>query len=155
MFRFIILISLLLPATGFSQLYINKTKSQVKQELNKRFLKKDSISASITETDSTLLLKIRGAGVTEADHIYGFDRSGKCSTEKIVTWCDSCHEKLLQQLLADKKYNWKKINMNQYVSDFSESLFIEVQVMDDVYSFTILKFSLNKKMYDFLLEKNN
>ena len=155
MFRIIIVILLFLPATGFSQLYINKTKSQVKQELGKKILKKDSISASITETDSTLLLKIRGAGVIEADHIYGFDRSGKCSTEKTITWCDSCHEKLLQPLLAEKKYNWKKINMNQYVSEFSASLFIEIQVSDDTYSFTIFKFSLNKKMYDFLLEKNN
>ena len=155
MLRFIIVILFFLPATGFSQLYINKTKSQVKHELSKRFLKKDSVSAIITETDSTLLLKIRGSGVIESDHIYGFDRSGKCSTEKIITWCDSCHEKLLQSLLAEKKYNWKKINMNQYVSEFSASLFIEIQVIDDTYSFTIFKFSLSKEMYDSLLEKNN
>src|SRR5436190_13679426 len=124
MFRYIIVILLFWPAMGFSQFYINKTKSQVKQELGKKFLKKDSNSASITETDSTLLLKLRGAGIVESDHIYRFDKSGKCSSEKTITWCDSCHEKLLQSLLAEKKYDWKKINMNQYVSDFSASLFI-------------------------------
>ena len=155
MFRLIIVALFFLPVTGFSQLYINKTKSQVKQELSKSFLKKDSASANITETDSTIVLEIRGTGIRDADHIYGFDRSGKCSTEKTITWCESCHEGLLQQVLAEKKYNWKKINMNQYVSGFSESLFIEVQVNDDEYSFTILKFSLSKEMYDVLLEKNN
>ena len=155
MFRFIIVILFFLPVTGFSQLYINKTKSQVKHELGKKFLKKDSTSASITETDSTLLLKLRGAGIIESDHVYSFDKTGKCNSEKTITWCDSCHEKLLQPLLAVKKYNWKKINMNQYVSEFSASLFIEVQIDDDTYSFTIFKFSLSKKMYDSLLEKNN
>jgi hypothetical protein len=153
MFRFIIVILFFLPAAGFSQSYINKTKSHVKKELGKRYLKKDSISTTITETDSTLLLKVRGAGTIEADHIYSFDRSGKCSSEKTITWCDSCHEKLLQPLLAEKKYNWKKINMNQYISGFSASLFIEIQINDNIYSFTIFRFSLSKKMYDSLLEK--
>ena len=155
MYRIIIVFLLFLPATGISQLYINKTKSRVKQELGKKFLEKDSISAHITETDSTLLLKLRGAGFIESDHIYSFDKSGKCSSEKTTTWCDSCHEKLLQLLLAEKKYHWKKINMNQYVSDFSASLFIEIQISNDIYSFIILKFSLSKEMYDSLLGKNN
>jgi hypothetical protein len=148
MFRLIIVILLFVPATGFSQLYINKNKSQVKQELDKKLLKEDSI----TETDSTLVLKVRGSNVIEADHIYSFDKSGKCISEKTITRCDSCHEKLFQQLLAEKKYNWKKINMNQYVSDFTTGVFIEVQVTSNTWSFTVFKFDLDEKMYKFLLE---
>jgi hypothetical protein len=152
MYRIIIVFLLFVPATGFSQSYINKTKSQVKQELGKEFLKKDSISASITETDSTLLLKVRGAGVIEADHIYSFDRSGKCHSEKTVTWCDTCNEKLFQQLLAEKKYNWKKINMNQYIADFSAGMFVEIQVTNNTWSFTIFRLELDEKTYKSLLE---
>lgn len=152
MLRFIIGFLILFPLTGFSQLYINKTKSQVKQDFGKKFLKKDGISASITETDSSLLLKVRGSGAIEADHIYSFDKSGKCSTEKTVTWCDSCYEKLLQPLLVAKKYKWKKINMNQYISEFSAGFFVEIQVTGNTYSFTIFRLNLNRKMYRFLLE---
>lgn len=152
MYRVIIVFLLLAPANAFSQLYINKTKSQVKQELGKYFLKKDSITTTITETDSTLLMKVRGADATEADHIYSFDKSGKCSAQKTVTWCDSCLEKLLQPLLAEKKYQWKKININQYISEFSAGVFIEIQVMGNTYYFTVFRLNLNKKMYKFLLE---
>lgn len=152
MFRVIILFMLLVPATAFSQLYINKTKSQVKQELGKIFLKKDSVTTSITETDSTLLMTIRGSGAIEADHIYSFDSAGKCSAEKTVTWCDSCLEKLLQPLLDEKKYQWKKININQYVSEFSAGVFIEVQVLGDTYYFTVFSLNFDRKMYKFLMD---
>jgi len=155
MFRIIIVILLLLPATGFSQLNINKTRSQVKQELGNTFGKEKNMTADITETDSTIVMKIRGANTIEADHIYSFDKSGKCSTEKTITWCDSCHEKLLQQLLADTNYKWKKINMNQYISSFEAGVFVEIQMTDNTWSFTIFRTNLSRKMYDFLLETNN
>ncbi len=153
MLRIIIAILLFLPATGFSQLYINKTKSQVKQELGNIFGKEKSLTTTITETDSTLVMKIRGSNAIESDHIYRFDKSGKCSSEKTITWCDSCHEKLLQPVLADKKYNWKKINMNQYIADFSFGVFVEIQKSDNTYSFTIFRSELSEKMYKFLLEE--
>ena len=155
MYRFIILFLLLMPATGFSQLYINKTKSQVKQELSKHISKNDSITTSITETDSTLLMKVRGAGATEADHIYSFDKSGKCSSEKTITWCDSCLEKLLQPLLAEKKYEWKKINVNQYVAKFSAGAFMEIQISGNIYSFTVFGITLSKEIYTSLFETTN
>ena len=151
MFRIIITILLFWPATGFSQLYINKTKNQVKKELGKISGKENSI----TETDSTLILKVRGRNSIESDHIYRFDKSGKCSSEKTITWCDSCHEKLFQPLLANKKYNWKKINMNQYVADFSFGIFVEIQMTDTIHSFTIFRSNLSREMYKFLLETNN
>ncbi len=152
MIRIIIVILFFWPATGFSQLYINKTKSQVKQELVKISGKEKSINADITETDSTIVWKIRGANTIEADHIYSFDKSGKCSAEKTITWCDSCHEKLLQPLLADKKFMWKKINMNQYISELDSGVFIEVQHLDDTWSFTIFRAHLSKEIYKLLSE---
>ena len=151
MFRIIFTILFFWPVTGFSQQYINKTKSQVKKELGKILGKENSI----TETDSTLSIKVRVNNAIESDRIYRFDESGKCSSEKTITWCDSCHEKLLQPLLADKKYNWKKINMNQYIADYSFGVFMEIQTTDKVYSFTIFRSTLSKEMYKFLLETNN
>jgi hypothetical protein len=154
MFRILIAILLFLPATGFSQLYINKTKSHVKQDLSKSISKNDSITSIITETDSTILMSVRGTGATEADHIYSFDNAGKCSAEKTITWCDSCFEKLLQPLLAEKKYQWKKINLNQYVARFSAGVFMEMQITGTIYSFTIFRINLTKEMYTSLFENN-
>lgn len=152
MFRFIIAFLMLVPSTSFSQLYINKTKSRVKGEIGKVFFGKDNISASISETDSSLVMKVRGTGTTEADYIYSFDKSGKCSAEKTVTGCDSCHVKLFQPVLAQKKYRWKKINLNQYISKFSAAVFIELQATGNTYSFTIFRLKLKRKMYGSLLK---
>ena len=154
MFRSIIVPLLLVPSLSFAQLYINKTKSQVKEEIGKNFFGKDNISATISETDSSLVMKVRGKGTTEADYTYNFDSSGKCNTEKTVTWCDSCHEKLLQNVFAMKKYGWKKINANQYVSKFSEGMLLGTHVANSLYSFSIVRTNLNKKMYKFLLDNN-
>jgi hypothetical protein len=154
MVKISIIILFFFPFPGLSQLHINKTKSMVKEEIEKVYMRKDNITTTITETDTTLILKVRGTGTTEADRIYSFDKSGKCNSEKTVTWCDTCHTKLMQPVLAAKKYMWKQINQNQYISKFSAGVFLEWQERDDTWSFTIFRFNLNKKMYDLLLNKN-
>jgi hypothetical protein len=137
---------------GFSQLFINKSKNDIKKAIGKPYIGKESIAAIITETDSSLTMKIRGKGATEADHIYSFDKSGNCSSVKTITWYDSCHEKLLQLVLAAKKYRWKKINLNQYLAKYSAGVFVEIQFSGDARSFTINRVNLTRKMYRLILE---
>ena len=149
-FRIIIALFLLAPIPAYPQLFINKTRGQVKKEISKVFTE----NYNIAETDSSLVVKVRGTGAPGADHIYRFDKSGKCNFEKTITSCDSCHEKLLQQVLDVKKYQWKKINLNQYISDFTTGVFLEIQIADNVFSFTIYRTNFSKKMYRFLLENN-
>jgi hypothetical protein len=155
MFRLLPFLLVLLPSTIFSQLYINKSKSSVKEEISKIFSGKNNITVTLSETDSSLSMKTRGTGTIEADYLYSFDKAGKCSAEKTVTWCDSCNDKLLQQVLGEKKYEWKKINLNQYISKFEVGVFLELQVTGNTYSFTIYRTNLNKKMYKFLMENNH
>jgi len=145
--RLLFMFLMFAPSSGFSQLYINKTKSKVKEEIGKTFSEKKTISSTIAETDSSLVLKTTGPGSAETDHIYSFDKTGKCSTEKTVTGCDSCFDKLLQQVLALKKYRWKKMNLNQYISKFSAGVFVEIQAADNMYSLTVFRMHLKKKMY--------
>jgi hypothetical protein len=151
--QIIIVLLLLISVTGFSQQYINKSKSDVKKQLDKSTIKMDGISTRITETDSSITLKLEGPGGISTDEVYVFNKSGKCSSEKIITNCDSCYERLLKAVLDIKKYRWKLININQYVSKFSAGMFIETQAANHVYSFTILMTNLDRKMYKFLMKK--
>jgi hypothetical protein len=147
MTRFFILIILFLPLAGFSQVYINQTKSKIKEETATLLKGNDSLNAEYAESDSTLEIKIRGKNGIDSDHIYKFDAQGKCISQKTITHCDTCHKKMLQPLLALKKYRWRRINQNQYVAKFSENIFLEIQEIGQTYWFVIFKLNLGRKMY--------
>lgn len=143
---------LLISGTGFSQQYINKNKSDVKEKLDKAYFNFHGISVKIIETDSSITREMKGPGEVSSDEVYIFDRSGTCSSEKVITNCDTCFERLLKMVLAKKKYRWKRVNANQYVSKFSAGMFIEMQGANGIYSFTILNTNLDRKMYKFMMK---
>ena len=142
-----------LPFAGISQTYINKSRSAVKKELARYSLANNNLKTSLTETDSSIIYLVRDPRTLKADFIYGFDRSGKCNSEKTITYCDSCKEKYLRTALNRKKYEWVKLNENQYVSKFSEKMMIELPMEDNDHSFIILRMDWTKILYDMLLKK--
>ena len=146
----IILFLLLLPAAGFSQNFIGKNKAWVKKYLQKQISKNDSITITLTDNDSALLYSIKAGKTLPADFIYGFNKSGKCQSEKIIAGCDSCFNKFLKNLLSEKRYEWKKINENQYVSKYAAQRMIELPPENNNFSYTILKTDWNKNMYKLL-----
>ncbi len=153
MIRIITFFLLLLSIPGISQTYINKSKSTVKKELAKFSVANNNLKTILTETDSFIVFLIRDPRTRNADFIYGFDQSGKCSSEKTMAGCDSCQANFLRNVLNQKKYEWVKINENQYVSKFSEKLMIELPENDKDYSFIILRMDWSKILYDMLLKK--
>ncbi|MDZ4806965.1 MAG: hypothetical protein SGI96_01705 [Bacteroidota bacterium] len=146
----IILFLLLLPATGFSQNFIGRSKAQVKKYLQRQIAKYDSLTISLTDNDSALLYSIKAGETLPADFIYGFNKSRKCQSERIIAGCDSCFNKFLKKLLSEKKYEWKKINENQYVSKYAARRMIELPPLNNNFSYTILKTDWNKDMYKLL-----
>ncbi len=148
---FIVLL-LLISAKGYSQHYINKNRSDVKEMLGKSFLNLPGTSAKIIETDSSITREVKGPGETIIQEIYIFDKSGKCNAEKTITACDSCIEKLLKRVIDNKKYRWKKINLNQYISKYTERLLLETQAINNKFSFTILRTGLDRKTYRSLIK---
>lgn len=150
MSRIIIAIFLLLPITGFSQNFIGKSKAQVKKELQQQVVKNDSLSITLTDKDSVLVYSIKDNKVSPADFIYGFDKSGKCQSEKVVAGCDSCFNKFLQTALGHKKYEWKKINENQYVSKYTAHMMIELPADGNDFSYTVLRTEWTKELYTML-----
>jgi len=153
MIRIMMTFFILLPFVGISQTYINKSRTAVKKELAKYSLTNDSLKTSLTETDSSIVFLVRDPRTLRADFIYGFDRSGKCNSEKTIAWCDSCSAKYLRAALYRKKYEWVQLNENQYISKFSEKMMIELPVNDKDHSFTILRMDWSKMLYDMLLKK--
>lgn len=105
----------------------------------------------VSETDSTLtfIISNRTDSVT---YSLGFDENKKCFSERIITGCDACFTKQLNSVLKSKEYNWEKINENQYVSDFASYLMIEIPPENTEYSFTILRMTWSRELYDLLME---
>ncbi|MBL0068476.1 MAG: hypothetical protein KA428_09015 [Chitinophagaceae bacterium] len=141
---------LLFPVIGFSQHFIGKSKPQVMKELQKQIVKNDSLTITLTDTDSGLVYSIKAQKVLPADFVYSFDNTGKCQSEKVIAGCDSCYKKFLQKVLAEKKYDWKKINENQYISKYESRMMIELPTDNKNYQYTILKTEWTKELYDIL-----
>jgi hypothetical protein len=85
--------------------------------------------------------------------IYVFDEKGLCLTETTITRCDSCHDAYLKVVLDKKKYNWKKINENQYISRFEDNLMIELFPEGEIRSFSVLRTDFTRELYDLLLKE--
>lgn len=150
MHRIITFCLLLFSFSCFSQNYINKTKAQVKKELNEYISKNDSLNATVSETGTAIVLVIKGPKTLPADFIYRFNKAGKCISEKVVAGCDFCFNKYFQAVLDREKYEWKKINENQYISGFAAKMMIELPPDSKNFSFTILRTDWSKQMYDLL-----
>lgn len=84
--------------------------------------------------------------------IFTFDDSGSCTGETTITRCDSCLNGLLNAVLAKKKYGWKKINENQYVSRFEDYLMIELFPDEKTFSFSVLHTTWSRELYDLLMK---
>jgi hypothetical protein len=150
MWRYVILLLLLAPTTSFSQGFINKNKKQVIKMLEKYEAGAEFTTHEITETDSTVQLLIKDAAGKSTTFIYRFDKENRCHTEEIKASCDSCNKKYLQGVLDKKKYHWRKINENQYISGYKDQLMIELPPESNDFSYMILRTSWTKQLYEML-----
>lgn len=62
--------------------------------------------------------------------------------------------KIREEALKKKSYAWINLNLNQYISKFEKNILMEMQVIDQLYSISFIKTSLDKKLYEILVEKN-
>ncbi len=153
MTRIILLLFILLPFSGFAQKYINKQKAAIKKELGKYITDNKSLNATLSETDTTLVLNITGTTTQQASFVYFFDKQGKCRLQKTIAGCDSCINKYLQEALGQDKYKWRKINENQYISSFEDKLMIETPADGKEFSFMILRTDWSKILYDMITDR--
>lgn len=150
MVKIVILCLLLFPGFVNGQQYFGKTQDQVKKDLQQYIKKNKSLAATLEQTDSSIHLSVPGPTSQPADFYYYFDKTGKCVSQKTITYCDSCFSKFLQTLLQQEKYNWKKINENQYISGYSQGLLIELPAEEKQYWFLLMKVDWSRELYKLL-----
>ena len=152
MIRTLTLVFLLFPLSVLAQEHINKSRSDLKKELDKFIEENKSKSPKLIESETTLTLTVTAPGTEMVSHLFTFDFDGKCKAEKIIAACDSCWKEELNLVLEKKDYQWKKINENQYISKFSDQLMIELPVESKDFYFTIFRALWTKEVYDMLLK---
>lgn len=140
------LFSLNSPVAG--QEFINMPYSKAEAALKKAYPGTTSQPSVYPRKDSIL---VRVNNLTQ--QIYVFDEKGLCLTETTITRCDSCHDGYLKVVLDKKKYNWKKINENQYISRFEDNLMIELFPEGEIRSFSVLRTDFTRELYDLLLKE--
>ena len=85
-------------------------------------------------------------------YTYLFDDStGLCFQQIVQSSCQSCYQQILNELVSQKDYEWKRINESQYVSRFSDYLMIEMQETEKDFSFTLIKTAWTRELYDLML----
>lgn len=147
------LLFLLTCTTVHSQDYINKKKTDVVAYLKKKYQQDNSEKTSIIEEKDTVRLQLKDPANQLYDYLLAFDGAGSCKSETIMTRCDSCLAVLVQQVLAKKKYKWKQLNENQYVSRFEDNLMIELPADNTYHSFSVLRVEWTKELYKLLLKQ--
>lgn len=145
-----LIVTLLFPILCCSQIWVNMNKQSIKMEFD--LIKKDNtaINLNISETDSTLLIEKTTSLTSRIDYSFQFDKNGLCKSVKTIYDCTPCYTKGLAVLLKIEKYNWKKINENQYVSNFEENLMIELPTDNDTNSIHLIRMEWTKVLYDLL-----
>lgn len=151
MIRLLLFIALLNSLPAFSQHFIGKSKTHVKKELGKKRDKNNTLTIILADNDSVLVYSYKDASLQPVDFIYGFDARGNCNMEKVKAGCDSCFRKYLQQVLQQKKFGWRKVNENQYVSNFPDRLLLEIPPENKDFSYTILRTEWTREVYNMLL----
>ncbi len=149
--RFLVFI-FLLPTVASSQNFINKSQKEIKKEWGKSM--GDLCKPAFQKTDSTFIVTACTTSTygKSARYIYSFDKKGNCNAERTITHCDSCLARILDQLLALKQYNWKKINENQYVSDFTSRLLIELPAENKDHSMLVMRMEWSEELYKLLMK---
>lgn len=151
----LILFLILFPCLAFSQTYINLDKAGVRKKLKNYVLENDSLKSEIKETAHSIHFTLKDPRTRPAEFIYEFDKAGKCMSERTIVDCDSCLRKFIQTALDRKEYGWKKVNENQYVSEFSKKMLLELPVDSADHHYSIIRTDWNKQMYDLLTAKQN
>lgn len=143
-----------LPLIVVAQSPINKTKQQVIQQWKKNTDVAANCKTAVSETGDTLRARLGCAGATTyTQYNYIFDEKGKCKAMQVSSNSDSAAKAKLNAWLSNQSYHWQQVNENQYVSDFSSRLMIELPPVTSNFSFTVLRMEWTRELYDLLMKK--
>lgn len=79
-----------------------------------------------------------------------FDTTRICNLEVWFFNSESDRNAYLQQTLIDPKWGWKKLNENQYISDFVHQRTLEVPAENSAWKFSVIRSAWTRTLYDLL-----
>lgn len=140
----------LLAGSGLlkAQDFINMPYAKAETALRKAYPASNNQPSVYPRKDS-ILVRVN----SQSELIFVFDEKGLCTTETINTRCDTCHDGYLKNILDKKKYNWKKINENQYISRFEDNVMIELFPEGEIRTISVLRADFTREIYDLLLKE--
>lgn len=140
-----------LPFLAQAQAMVGKNRQDIKTRLTKNLSSDKESADAITETDSTITLKINHAGI-DLEKQYRFDKNNQCIIEQLSSTSEKEYQDKLKSALHKKKYGWKSLNLNQFISKFSKNILLEVQMINGIYSIIFIKTNMDKELYNLLLK---
>jgi hypothetical protein len=142
--RLLTLVFVVLTTGSFAQHFMDQTRDEIETRLREKFPK-----ANFLTTDSTLVMHENQQSI---EFVYHFTPEGKCRAE-LASFADhAAFRSHFDHILSMKKYKWKKINGNQYISKFRKRLLLETDP-DLAPRYWILKAGWNRRTYRMLHER--
>jgi hypothetical protein len=134
-----ILCLLLLHTTTMAHGFISMKRPNIKKQLTE-FYNKNKVATRFEETDSTLICYvIDSAGADAGKFTYSFKKNNRCYKETAEGNCEPCFTKLFNDATLAKRYKWKKISDNLYLSKPLWNLTLIRSDEEQSFSYTIVK----------------
>lgn len=130
---------LLLHVSALTQGFIPMKRNNIKKQLTK-FYEKNKVTTRFEETDSTFICYVTDStGADARKFTYTFKENDRCYKETAEGNCEPCFTKLFDDATLAKRYKWKKLSANLYLSKPLWNLTLIRTDEEQTFSYTIVK----------------
>ena len=133
-----------------AQNHIDHTRPEIKQVLQKQYATTPASIMQWKEFKDSMVLSFTSGDI--ASYHFSFSKKGLCQGEIIYFTTDSAFANFLNVIIKNPIYHFKRINENQYVSDYEHFLLIELPAESPEKKFGVFKTSWTKSLYEFLMK---
>lgn len=85
--------------------------------------------------------------------VFVYDARGLCESEIFICPGDMLFTRQLEKILGKTKYQWKRLNENQFVSRFEDGLLLEISPEPPQRLFTVIRAGWTREIYELLLKQ--
>ncbi|RYY93781.1 MAG: hypothetical protein EOO11_19150 [Chitinophagaceae bacterium] len=123
---------------------LGDSREAVREKLQ-RYLDKHKRTGTLIDTDTSLLLR----APMKSDTVlfsYGFNPGGRLASFG-YSGCRECVQKFLSELLANKRFGWRRLNDSVYYANYGKRQVVEITDAGGQLSFKRSIVSLTKAEY--------
>ena len=93
---------------------------------------------NLTKTDTTLMLVSNDSKLSPCSVYCSFKKRGNCFFQKEAFSCDTCYKISLTVMLNKKRFKWKQIGTDRYLSKYRRHLLLAGNAEKHYYTLTML-----------------